>query len=75
MDFSGEADQHKVIHAGLEELLTMIHEAQTDLSKFDPEKMNTKMIALKVPLVRFHLYIPVVQVNSISINFPFSTHI
>jgi hypothetical protein len=59
MDFSGEADQHKVIHAGLEELLTMIHEARTDLSKFDPEKMSTKMTALKEPLVRLHPYIPI----------------
>ncbi|KAF8240911.1 hypothetical protein L208DRAFT_1420317 [Tricholoma matsutake] len=50
MDFSGETEQHRVIHYSLEDLHTMIKEAQTDLSKFDVEKMKMQMIALKEPL-------------------------
>lgn len=52
MDFSKEAEQHKLIHDGLGELCTMIKEAQTDTFKFDAAKMNAKMIVLKEPLVR-----------------------
>lgn len=73
MDFSGETEQHRVIHYSLEDLHTMIKEAQTDLSKFDVEKMKMQMIALKEPLVRLDLCITVIiQSDDLAL---FSTHI
>jgi hypothetical protein len=53
MDFSGEAEQHRVIHDRLDSVLAMIHEAQKDHSKFNPAEMNKLLTALKEPLVSF----------------------
>jgi hypothetical protein len=51
MDFSGEIEQHKIIHDTLDRILTMIHEARADLMKFDAAKMNVSMMEFKDPLV------------------------
>lgn len=51
MDFSGEIEQHKVIHETLDKILTMIHDARADTTKFDATKMNTLMLEFKEPLV------------------------
>ena len=52
MDFSGEA-AHKILHESLDKLLSMIHDARADPSKFDPGKMSSFMMDLKEPLVCF----------------------
>lgn len=51
MDFSGEVDSHKTIHAALEELITAIDVARNDHSKFKPEEMHELMSKLREPLV------------------------
>jgi hypothetical protein len=55
MDFSGEAEQHTNLHNTLDRLLTMIHDARADLTKFDAEAMNALMIEFKDPLVNCFL--------------------
>jgi len=50
MDFSGEVEQHKVIHEALGKLLAIIHDAQTNPSKFDHAEMNALMTTIKEPL-------------------------
>ncbi|KAF9457829.1 hypothetical protein BDZ94DRAFT_1336895 [Collybia nuda] len=50
MDFSGEIEQHKVIHDTLDKILATIYDARTDLSKFDATKMNALMLEFKGPL-------------------------
>jgi len=47
LDFGGEIEQHKVIHAGLEELLPYIRSAKADASKFDALKLKDMMSKLR----------------------------
>lgn len=50
LDMSTELSQHKVIHAGLDELLTFIRAAKVDHSKFDTVKLKGMMEKLRDPL-------------------------
>ncbi|KAG5636307.1 hypothetical protein H0H81_008478 [Sphagnurus paluster] len=50
MDFTGEAEQHKVIHENLDRILAMIAEANGDHSKFDAAKLKALMAEFKGPL-------------------------
>ncbi len=52
LDFSGEQEEHKVVHKFLTEYLGYVREAQTDTSKFDPHKLKDMMNAVHEPLVR-----------------------
>lgn len=52
LDFSGEIEQHKVIHAGLDELLPYIRSSKADTSTFDALKLKDMMSKLRDPLVR-----------------------
>ncbi|CAL1714139.1 unnamed protein product [Somion occarium] len=50
LDFSGEIEQHKAVHAPLKAMVAMIHEAQADLTKFDPQQFKELVVPLRVPL-------------------------
>ncbi|KAF8079200.1 hypothetical protein FPV67DRAFT_1467856 [Lyophyllum atratum] len=50
MDFSGEAEQHGVIHESLGKILATILESKADSSKFDGAKLREAMVAFKDPL-------------------------
>ncbi|EGO04218.1 hypothetical protein SERLA73DRAFT_173661 [Serpula lacrymans var. lacrymans S7.3] len=52
VDFSTELEQHKVVHAGLDEIIPYIQSAQTDTSMFDAEKLKGMMQAFREPLFR-----------------------
>lgn len=51
MDFSGEIEQHKGIHAALDRLVETIHSAQVDPGKFDAVAMQKLMKDFREPLV------------------------
>lgn len=51
LDFSPEIETHKVIHAGLHELLAIIHAAKANTDLFDAAKLKEMMLTLKEPLV------------------------
>ena len=51
LDFSQEIEAHKIIHAGLDELLAAIRAAKNDISLFNAEKLKDMMVHLKEPLV------------------------
>jgi hypothetical protein len=51
LDFSHEIEQHKTIHAGVDELLPFIRAAKADPAKFDAPRMKEMMQALRGPLV------------------------
>jgi len=51
MDFSGEAEAHKVIHTGIDEIIEYIDEFCEDTSKFHAERLKALMVKLKDPLV------------------------
>ncbi|KAH8119475.1 hypothetical protein DFH11DRAFT_1565247 [Phellopilus nigrolimitatus] len=50
MDFTGEAEQHKVIHDGLDKIIAMVGEVQADPSKFDIKRAKELFGNLKDPL-------------------------
>ncbi|KAI0763149.1 hypothetical protein BC629DRAFT_980508 [Irpex lacteus] len=50
MDFSGEAEEHKVIHDILEELISTINAAKDDHKKFKPADMIELMKKFRGPL-------------------------
>jgi len=50
LDFTGELEQHKIIHAGLDELLPYIRSAKTDTSKFDALQLKNMMLKIRDPL-------------------------
>lgn len=52
LDFSGEIEAHKTIHAALDELLPFIRKAKAQPSTFDSIKMKQMMEHLREPLVR-----------------------
>ncbi|KAF8532743.1 hypothetical protein JB92DRAFT_2687030 [Gautieria morchelliformis] len=52
LDFSQEIEAHKIIHAGLDELLATIRAAKADTSLFDAQKLKEMMVKLKEPLFK-----------------------
>ncbi|KAI0071411.1 hypothetical protein K474DRAFT_1669051 [Panus rudis PR-1116 ss-1] len=53
LDFSHEIEQHKGIHDPLSDLISMMHEAQKDVAKFDSQKiaeLKSLMLGLRDPL-------------------------
>jgi len=50
MDFSGEAEAHKVIHAALDEITTFVKEVKADISTFNPDTLREKMKKIRDPL-------------------------
>jgi hypothetical protein len=50
LDLSTELAQHKVIHAGLDEILAIIRKAKTNHSEFNPSKLKGIMESLRDPL-------------------------
>jgi hypothetical protein len=52
LDFSPELEAHKVIHAGLDELLATIRASKADTTTFNADKLKEMMVKLKEPLVR-----------------------
>jgi len=67
MDFSGEAEQHKAIHATLDEISEMIREAKADHAKFDAEALKVKMVDFK-PSLYGHLDDEVAHITSSKIE-------
>lgn len=51
LDFNGELEQHKVIHAALAELLPLFRSAKEDPFLFDATKIDMIMRHLREPLV------------------------
>ena len=52
IDMSTEIEEHKFIQTSLNEMLTLVHAAQADLSKFDAPKLKEIMENMKAPLAR-----------------------
>ncbi|KIJ51879.1 hypothetical protein M422DRAFT_26564 [Sphaerobolus stellatus SS14] len=50
MDFSGEAEAHKVIEDGIHGIIAYIDEFSQDITKFDAERLKGLMVNLKDPL-------------------------
>jgi hypothetical protein len=50
LDFSHEIEQHKVIHAGVDEVIASIRAAKADPTKFDPSHVKDLMQKLREPL-------------------------
>lgn len=51
LDFSGEVEEHKAIHAKLDEILAYIAEVRADPTKFDAAKLKASMDDFRTPLV------------------------
>lgn len=52
LNFSQEVEEHKVIHAKLDEILGHLTAAKADPSKFDAPKLKSMMDDFRDPLVR-----------------------
>ncbi|OCH85195.1 hypothetical protein OBBRIDRAFT_798421 [Obba rivulosa] len=50
LDFSREVEQHKGVHAGVDEVLALLQRAKADPTVFDPGMLKEIMKRLKAPL-------------------------
>jgi len=51
MDFSGEEAAHKIIHAGIGEVMNLVNAVKADVKNFNLEAFKEKMVELRDPLV------------------------
>ncbi len=54
MDFSGEAEAHKGIHASLHDVIDIIHHGRANPAEFNPRELQDLMENLREPLVRVY---------------------
>jgi hypothetical protein len=55
LDFSSEAEQHRVIHTHLDSLLASFRKAKEDPTTFNAPLLKERMIAFREPLVQVAL--------------------